>query len=125
MVQTSDAGKLTEEFKHLVDKAVQGNMSLSKRVSTMLTELTTEFYSGRALKTLPSAGESVNRLAELSLSYWAAAVDHSLAFANSVAGAYEKTFELKTARSVTPAASQPIRKTRAHKTPKKRGKTRT
>jgi hypothetical protein len=121
MSQASDAGKLTEEFKQLFNKTVQGNMNLSKRVSTMFTDVATGFYSGRGLRALPSVGEGLTRLAELNLSYWSAAVDHSLAFANSVAGAYEKTLDLKT----TGGEKEPVSKARSRKSPKKRSHTRT
>jgi hypothetical protein len=125
MSQASDAGKLNEEFKQLFNKTVQGNMNLSKRLSTMFTNMATEFYAGRGLKALPSVGEGLTRLAELNLSYWSAAVDHSLAFANSVAGTYEKTFDLKATGTEKGAAARPITKTRSRKSPKGRGKTRT
>jgi len=125
MSQASDAGKLTEDFKQLFNKTVQGNMNLSKRLSTMFTNMATGFYAGRGLKSLPSVGEGLTRLAELNLFYWSAAIDHSLAFANSVAGAYEKTLDLKTTGSEKTVAARPVSKTRSRKSPKGRGKTRT
>jgi len=122
MSQASDAGKLTEDFKQLFNKTVQGNMNLSKRFSTMFASLATGFYAGRGLKSLPSVGEGLTRLAELNLSYWSAVVDHSLAFANSVASAYEKALDLKTIGSEKTVVARAVRKTRLRRSPKGRGK---
>ena len=123
MSQASDTGKLTEDFQQLFNKTVQGNMNLSKRLSTMFMNMATGFYSGRGLKSLPSVGEGLTRLAELNLSYWSAAIDHSLAFANSVASAYEKTVDLKTTESEKAVAARPVSKTRSRKSSKGRSRT--
>jgi hypothetical protein len=113
MSQTTDAGKVTEDFKNLFTKNIQGNMNLFKRLSAITTEAAKECYSGSQRK-LPSLGESAMRLAELNLFYWSTAAEHTLAFANGFASAYEKALNLKIPDGESKSA-QPSRRPKANR----------
>ena len=103
MNQATDSGKLTDEFKGLYTRTVQGNMNLFKRLSALATDTAKEFSAGPQRKPLPSVGQALTRLAELNLSWFSAAADHSLAFANDLAGAYEKALGFPAAPASEPA----------------------
>jgi hypothetical protein len=120
MSKAIDAGKLSDESKHLFNKTVQGNINLFKRLSALATEGVKEFYGGPQRK-LPSLGEGITRLAELNLSCWSAAVEHSLAFANGVTSAYERALDLTPSASETRVA-QPARKSKPRKSKRRDGK---
>jgi len=120
MRHATDVGKLSDEFKHLFNKTIQGNINLFKRLSMLGMEAVKEFYAGPQRK-LPSIGDGITRLAELNLFYWSAAVDHSLAFANGLAGAYERALDLNLTASETKGA-QPAGKSKPRRSKRRGGK---
>ena len=95
MNQATNTGKLTDSFKNVLSKTVQGNRQLFNRISTLAADAAKELSADAQSRKLPSATETFNRLAELNLAYWSALADNSLAFANEMAGATERALGLK------------------------------
>lgn len=90
MTEATDAGKLADEFKNVFTRAVQGNIDLANRISRLTADASREFSARAQQKSFPSPLESLTRLAELNLAYWSALAEHSLGFANDMAGAVER-----------------------------------
>ena len=95
MSLTDDTKDLSEKFQTLVNKSFKDNAELLKRFTTLYTDGTKQFSSGLKGEKRLEVGDSLARLAELSLSYWSAATSHTLAFGREVASIYEKALGLK------------------------------
>jgi hypothetical protein len=95
MSQVVNAGKLMDDFKNLYSKAIQGNIDLVNRLSRVASDAAREFSTSAQSKTLPSPTKSLTQIAEFNLAYWSALTEHSLAFANEMAGAAGRAFGLE------------------------------
>jgi hypothetical protein len=95
MNQETEAGRLADDVKNVFTKAVQGNIDLANRISRLASDATREFSASVQRKSLPSPLESLTRIAEFNLTYWSALAEHSLAFANDLAGAAERALGIQ------------------------------
>ena len=96
MSDFADSTQVINEFRNLLAKSLQGNMQLFNRFTALAGDAAARFSSSAARSgTLPSLGETFGSLAQLNLSYWSTLNDHAFAFANDLASATERAFDLK------------------------------
>ena len=90
MSQAVNAAKLADDFKNLYSKAIQDNIALANRLSRIASDAAREFSTSAQRKTLPSPIKGFTRMVEFNLACWSALTEHSVAFANEMAGAAER-----------------------------------
>ena len=95
MSQAVNAAKLADDFKNLYSKAIQDNIALANRLSRIASDAAREFSTSAQRKTLPSPIKGFTRMVEFNLACWSALTEHSVAFANEMAGAAERALGLE------------------------------